>query len=132
MDIRNYILAILSAPLSDPTLTRVLAQRDSKNRVFDFKDWLLKVRQIHPTFHYDLAETSHKNWIFLEIKSPQSGTIGIRFIEQEELITADSKLPYHLVAEGSDSEFDLTLFALCADETQEAIKIKVNEFWEHS
>lgn len=110
MALRDYLVSILSAPLSDPEVTSLLAHRNDESRVAALTSWLLKVQQIHPTFRYELLfPEMQAGWIILKIDSPYTGKVGFRFVEQKELLDDLASLVERVVEEGSNLGLDLRL-----------------------
>ncbi|MGB7923475.1 MAG: toll/interleukin-1 receptor domain-containing protein [Pyrinomonadaceae bacterium] len=133
MGLRDYLLGILSAPLSDPEVTPLLAHRDDESRSTALKAWLLKVQQIHPTFRYEISSSGiQAGWIALQINSPYKGKVGFRFVEQKDLLDSRDSLPELIAKECSGFGLDLIVLALCADETNDEVKNAIEECWNAS
>lgn len=133
MPLRDYLLSILSAPLSDPDLTSLLAHRNEESRVSALTSWLLKVQQIHPALRYELSlPETQAGWVILNLDSPYSGKVGLRFVEQKELLDALASLPERMAEEGAQYGLDLIVLAICADEMNPEVNNAIEQCWNSS
>ncbi len=133
MRLRDYILGILSAPLSDPEITGLLTHRDINSRVSALTDWLLKVAQVHPSFRYQIADAKTQNGsLVLQVTSPYKGNIEFRFVDQTELLSNPASLPEQISKEIMARGYDLVVLALCADETNKEVRDAIERCWSAS
>lgn len=133
MSLRDYLTGILAVPLTDGEATRVLAGWDNQTRAAAFQDWLVNTRQLHSTLSYEVRfHDSSSEWMFLDIERPVKVSVGFRFVEQGELLTAEGSLPATIRREGLDRKLELTVCALCADETQPGVREAIDACWQSS
>lgn len=133
MSLRDYLTGILAVPLTGREVTRVLAGWDNQTRSAAFQDWLINTRQLHSTLSYEVrSHDSRPEWMFLDIEHPVKVSVGFRFVEQSELLAGEGSLPATIQRESLDRKLDLTVCALCADETQPGVKEAVDACWQSS
>jgi hypothetical protein len=68
--------------------------------------------------------------MFLDIEHPIAVSVGFRFVEQSELLINEGALPATIQRESLDQRLDLTVCALCADETQPGVKEAIDACWQ--
>lgn len=133
MSLRDYLTGILAVPLTDREVTRVLAGWNNQTRSAAFQDWLINTRQLHSTLSYEVrSHAARPEWMFLEIEHPFKVSVGFRFVEQSELLTSEGSLPATIQRESLERKLDLTVCALCADETQPGVKEAIDACWQSS
>src|ERR1051325_4214318 len=132
MPLRDYLLGILSVPLTDPEVTRILTHHSNDNRISAFEDWLLKVQQLHPTLKYEILNRDLTfGYFIINNNEPQpGGKVGFRFIGQNELLQSAASLPAKVIKELSGYGLDLVVVALCADETNDKVKKAIDDCWQ--
>lgn len=131
MSLRDYLTGVLAVPLTDREVTRVLAGWDNQTRSAAFQDWLINARQLHSTLSYEVSShDSRSEWMFLDIEHPVKVSVGFRFVEQSELLTSEGSLPAAIRRESLDRKLDLTVCALCADETQPGVQEAIDACWQ--
>lgn len=130
--LRNYLLSILSVPLSDSKLTAILSQRDLNSCIASLEEWLVKVQQLHPSFQYEIIPPNgHVGWLILEVQSPYEGRVGFRFVDQNSL-SSERSISRKALDENVTLGLSLVILVLCADETQAKVMKAIEECWDQT
>jgi len=84
--LRDYLLGVLSAPLSDKEVTRLLADRSPEAWTEFMESWLADVKCLHPRLVLRKNTTaSLGSWLVFDCMAPYAGTVGFAFLDVNSL-----------------------------------------------
>jgi len=99
--IRDYILGVLAVPLSDAHLTGLLADRAPEQWAETMDAWLQDVARLNPKLLLSrIPERSSGKWLVFECRAPYGGSIGFRFVGEDELASAGFRTELESEIEG--------------------------------
>jgi len=124
--LQDYLLGILSAPLSDKEVTRRLADLTIEGWAGAFEGWLSNVAKLTPKLVLRKDSSRCENgWLVFECIAPYSGVVGALFLDGSRLTTEFSADA--LNRERAALGITHPIFVLCVDVTDVSSDATVSE-----
>lgn len=128
--LRDFLLAAISAPLSDSEVTRILGERTYPESVATLEEWLAKARQCNARFQFDLNASHEGNgWLYMDVRSPYTGKVGFYLVEQQELLKGGRHICNAVAENRKKRRLAVVIIALCADDTDPRVREEVALVW---
>jgi hypothetical protein len=124
--LQDYLLGVLSVPLSDKEVTRRLADLTIEGWAGAFEGWLSNVIRLNPKFILRKDPSRcEDDWLVFECISPYPGVVGVLFLDAGRLKTGFSSDA--ISKEATALGVTHPIFVLCVDITDVSSEAAVSE-----
>ncbi len=129
MNIKDFIVAYLSVPLSDIGITKVLNDKTINWKLEQLNEWILNVEKINSKISIENKKTIvENNYLIISISKPLHKRIGFICIEEQELVNG---FDLEKIDELQNSfALDAIAILLCGDTEKENVNTSVNSVFE--
>jgi len=124
--LQDYLLGVLSAPLSDKAVTRRLADLTVEGWAGAFEGWLNEVVSLNPklVLRKD-PRRCQSDWLVFECIAPYPGVVGVLFLDRGRLDAGFSS--DDISKEGTALGVTHPIFVLCVDITDASSETRIFE-----
>lgn len=124
--LRNYVLALWAAPLADAGVTKVLGDKTNSEIRADMALWIRRLGDLETKAKFTVHDVpAQKGWLLLEVKGRESGSVGVKFLRATDVVGAAKDIVATVIDEKRHKKLDLVVLALCIDESDEKMEIKL-------
>src|ERR1035437_6835128 len=128
--LKDFLTSILSVPLSDLELTKILNEKPLNWQIERLKQWLINIEKLTPRLKTKKPSTIHENWLIVDIDKPYKGKVGFRFILKSELLTSNIELLLKIIlTESEHLRVSIIVLVINGNTDNEIIKNILNNIW---
>lgn len=125
--LRDYVLALWSAPLADAGVTPMIGVDGEP--LEQFASWLQRLQEIDSSVRFEVEPAkSQRDWLLVRVNGRERGMVGVACIDEAALRGNHERLISQLSATRLRFGADVVVAALAVDETDEELRGFVDGF----